>query len=456
MDQEHSEYAKHKRNWKLVRDLIQGEKALKDNDLAKVSSIAIGSTKIDSYLPYTSQTIDGPDIARYKTYVERASLFNATRRTEKGMVGMVYNKPSISEFPPQLEYLNYDVDGTGVGIMELTVETLEDILETGRAGLFVDYPSGVDIQTISDMDTYNYRANIIKYRAEQIMDWDVVNDGATQMLSFVKLKECMTMRDPDDIFKTIEVETYRVLLLNELGQYEQREYISDDEYTSTVPTDNLGEPFGFIPFFFIGATDNRPDVDIAPLLEIAELNIKHYRNSADYEESTFLVGQPMVGVIGVSQTWVDDNYPDGMLFGSRVCLMLPMGADIKLLQADPNTMSKDGMIEKEKQMLMLGARLITDGTQNETAEAARIRHSADSSVLKVIVKNITAAFTKAIYAVQIFNGDTQEFEFKLNDDFFASTMNPQELSALVSAWQSGAISSESMNAKLEKSGITDK
>jgi hypothetical protein len=150
---------------------------------------------------------------------------------------------------------------------------------------------------------------------------------------------------------------------------------------------------------------------------------------------------------------MDDNFKEGIRFGSRACLPLPGDADMKIIQADANNLAKEGMKQKEDQMVMLGARLITDGSGNETAEAARIRHSADASVLKVIVNNISNAFTKAILAVQLFNGNVDEFEFKINDDFFASTITPQELTSLVSAWMNGAIDAEQLAKKLEKNGI---
>lgn len=285
----HPEYSDNITNWKKVRDLVKGEKALKDHDLGNTNSSGFISSLTDNYIPYTSRTYEATDIDRYKTYVKRASLFNATRRTEKGMVGMVFNKPAAIELPSSLEYLNQDVDGSGISIIDLTSETLEDILETGRSGLFVDFPITDGVKTIAEMNDSNFRATIIKYKAEQIMDWRTVNDGATCKLSYVKLYEATDVQG-DTIFETTMTETYRVLLLDG-GVYKQREYTDENTYTEYTPLDNTGATFDFIPFFFIGATDNRPDVDIAPLLEIAELNLKHYVNSADYEESIHLVGE---------------------------------------------------------------------------------------------------------------------------------------------------------------------
>jgi len=458
------EYEANKNNWQMVRDLIRGEKALKDHDLSNVNQYFVNSVSsvISSvnlkrslvYLPYTSTEYTTENLNRYCTYVQRASLFNATRRTEAGMSGMVYSKESKVMLPPSLEYLGEDADGTGVGILSQSVELLNDLLEVGRAGLFVDYPT-IDASELSkaDVELLNIRSSIIKYKAEDIVDWSVTSYGASQKLSFVKLREEYSCRDVDNIFQCVTACRYRVLLLNENGVYEQRIYTSDDNYESFIPTDNTGTPFTFIPFFFVGAVDNRPDCDIAPLLEIAELNIKHYRNSADYEESTFLVGQPMVGIVGLSQQWVDDNFPNGILFGSRTVMMLPEGADIKIVQADANTMAMSGMVAKEAQMRALGARLITDGGGVETAAAARIRHAADISVLHTLVANMNDAYESSIMAVQLYNGSVDDFEFEINDDFFVDSLDSAKISSLIQLWQSGIIDQNTILSAIEEMDV---
>ncbi|MDP0908071.1 hypothetical protein Q6322_30065, partial [Klebsiella pneumoniae] len=46
-----------------------------------------------------------------------------------------------------------------------------------------------------------------------------------------------------------------------------------------------------IPFTFVGAQNNDPSIDESPLAALVEINLGHYRNSADYEDSVFLCGQ---------------------------------------------------------------------------------------------------------------------------------------------------------------------
>jgi len=302
--------------------------------------------------------------------------------------------------------------------------------------------------SIADINALNYTANIIKYNAEDICDWQCEQFGSSMKLTMVKLKEYHCSRDEEDIFTVTNDEYWRVLLLKD-GIYENRLYIDEETYTSVIPLDSEGNPFTFIPFYFVGAIDNRPDVDTAPLLELAELNIKHYRNSADFEESVFLVGQPMVAMTEMNQPWIDQNYPDGIVFGSRMVLMLPENADVKIIQATENTMASKGMAIKEEQMKMLGARLLTNGGQAETAEAARIRHASDGASASILVNNATHAYKNAILAVQLYNGSVTDFEFKLNTNFFADTMSIDDIMKVVSLWQEGIVDKRLVDEKLK-------
>ena len=67
---------------------------------------------------------------------------------------------------------------------------------------------------------------------------------------------------------------------------------------TVTPLDAKGMPFNEILFQFVGAENNSPDIDFPPLYDLAELNIGHYRNSADYEETSFIAGQPTPVVSG--------------------------------------------------------------------------------------------------------------------------------------------------------------
>jgi len=444
-----SQYEQNKQNWRLIRDLIKGESALKQHDLENLNTQSARINNLNNfklnelYLPIPDATnCSAENLFRYAQYVQRASLFNATKRSEQGMTGMVFSRPIEAVLPASVQYLLNDADGSEVGLEQQAQEVLNDILETGREGLLVDFParSADNPVTIQDAEKLGVRSTIVMYKAETILDWDSIKVNAASKLSFVKLAETVTKRDESNIFAMVKTKQIRVLLLNSEGNYEQRIYSdSEDEYETRNPVDANGLPFKYIPFFFIGSVNNRPNVDPAPLIEIAEVNLAHYRNSADFEESTFIVGQPMLVIAGLTDAWAEKYFADGIGAGARGAVLVPEGGSANFIQVQPNSMPADGMAIKSKQMVELGARLITDGGTAQTAEAARIKHSADASVLKVIVRNMIQAYIDAIAAVlQFQSGTEEEIVFSINTNFFTSKLSAMEIQAYVAAWQAGA------------------
>src|SRR5206468_661127 len=134
----------------------------------------------------------------------------------------------------------------------------------------------------------------------------------------------------------------------------------------------------FIPFTFVGATSLSPNVDKPPLLDLVEVNLSHYRSSADLEHGRHYTALPT--------PWVSGMRPDSNL---------RIGAGVAWVLEDPT--AKAGMLEftgqglqalekalesKEKQMAVLGARLLEMQPRlQETAEAVRLRHNGDAATL---------------------------------------------------------------------------
>lgn len=457
------EYAFYYPTWVMIRNLIKGERALKQHDynMMRTQVNIKAGDYVGAEMPYipmpNPEDSSNENMLRYATYIERASLFNFTKRTEQGMGGMVFLKEPVIELPAKLEYVEDDVDGTGIGIDQQAREVLEDILETGNEGLLVDFPPTDTATSIGQAEAMGIRASIIIYKAESILDWRCDKVGAAQRLVFVKLKEIKETVSDTDIFAMKCEPQYRVLLLKD-GEYLQQVYDEKGFQVGQdiIPKDANNASFDYIPFFFVGSTNNRPGLDSIPLSEIAELNIKHYRNSADWEESSYMVGQPTPVFTGLSEQWIKNVLKGSVQLGSRSAVSLPEGGGALLLQASPNTMPETGMKHKEEQAIALGARLITSGGQAETAEAVMIKHSSDASVLKTIVQNINHAYELALEAAAQFMGaENEEIEFKLNTEFITERLQGDQITALVSAWQMGAISKPVLDSKLVKGGVID-
>ncbi|MEE4290648.1 MAG: DUF4055 domain-containing protein, partial [Cycloclasticus sp.] len=285
VDSTHKQYQDSVAKWQLVRDCVAGADTVRNQG--------------ETYLPHPDKTAE--DAAqRYLDYNSRAQYVNVLARTRNAMVGMAFRKPPVMELPAQLEYLIENASGDGLSLEQLAKNTVGDLLETGRYGLLADYPIAEEGQSAAQ--TQSITASIKAYKPESIINWSATVINGQSVLSQVVLRE--TIETSTDGFESVESYQYRVLKLVD-NIYTIELWKDGDVIGTAEPRQANGSRFNFIPFIIAGAVSNDPSVDNAALYDIAELNIGHYRNSADYEESVFLVGQPQPVIAGLSQSWLD-------------------------------------------------------------------------------------------------------------------------------------------------------
>jgi len=439
-------YELYKPIWTKTREAIKGAVAVKK--------------KAEEYLPVphneSHSKSKGAQTVRYKQYLTRAVYTNFIARTKNAFVGAVFRKSPILELPKALEYLRDDATGDGLSFEQLAKDELSNLLETGRAGFLVDYPSADENLSAEQVALLDLKASIIPYTAEQIINWRADNVNGRKVLSLIVLAETY-MDDEDDEFSNETKTQYRVLRLTEEG-YSQQIYRDDKPYSEQVfPTKSNGEKWYEIPFVFVGAKNNDSTIDDAPLSDLAELNIAHYRNSADYEESCFLTGQPSLFITHSlsAEAWNDYN-PEGVVLGARAGHILGETGSATLVQAAPNGIVREAMLAKENAMVAIGARIITDRGGNETAEGARIRFASENSVLGDIVNNLSAGLAVCVeWVAEYMGANNGDIVVKLNTEFYDKSVDPQLIMSMITLLDRDIIGEQDIFDRLQSGGVID-
>lgn len=457
---QHKDYQKFISIWQMLRDCDDGANAVKSRRGS--ASGQIGSMPGTAYLPPPNAD-DGSSAnkSRYEAYRQRALFVNFVGHTKEGMLGMVFRKQSALDVDPGIDYIKDNANGEGMSADQLIKLIAADTLLLGRFGLLVDYPQMREGLTAAQ--TAGQEARVLTYPAESIINWRCETIDGRQQLSMVVLRE-PTEKASADGFDVEELMYHRALLLRD-GVYIQQLYDENDELlgieqdgifvADIVPRKSDGSTWNQIPFSFVGSVNNDDAVDKAPLYDIAEINIAHYRNSADYEESSFLVGQPTPVFSGLTQSWVDQNMSDGIAFGSRAAVLLPEAGSAMLLQAGDNQMPLKGMEIKEQQMIRIGTRIIQDQGGVETAEAAKIRFAGQNSKLGAIIGNVEEAFTRCLGWTMEFMGGVAEPEITINREFYEASIDPQLVMAAIQLMDRGVIALPDLRHQLRRSGMID-
>ena len=436
VETQHPDYTDSLPKWRLVRTCVAGAQAVRKAGVL--------------YLPNPESDDPTNTSKRYEEFKQRAQFVGVTGRTRRAMVGMAFRKTSDFKLTG-IEYIESNATGSGTSLEQLGKVVVRDLLEVGRIGLLTDYPESAPLLSKERVKALDLKASIKTYSAESITFWDTTVIGGETVLSEVRLKE--TYKVPGERFTYEEKIQYRVLTLTG-GIYTIEVFRDDKLYGNPVQPKANGKLLNRIPFVIAGTDSNDPGVDGAALYDIAVINIGHYANSADYEEGIHLHGQPMLHINAGKTSgpeW-DALNPNGVEVGSRRGIVTIDGGSATLLQAESNGAAAEAMTKKEQQMVSIGGSMIEKGGQAETAEAARIKHAGDNSVLTNVVQNGSEAIEQSLEWVAMFMGVNTTPVFIINDDFYDKSVDPQMLMAKIQLLDRGVISETDIRASLRKAG----
>jgi hypothetical protein len=432
----HPEYAESKQSWEDCEHAVEGQREIHEYGV--------------KYLPKLSGQSDD----EYKAYVKRALFYNATARTVDGLTGMLFLKPPKVEYPTSMQSIIDDVSMSGLSLHQFAEMVADDIVVFGRCGVLVDYPPITNASTMAEMAQLGARPYATKYDAESIINWKTRRVNNVQMLSMVVLEESAEIAK--DEFESEVVTRYRVLDLTDSG-YRQRVFEEDKLGKITQIGDDIyplmnGNTMSFIPFEFIGVRDNSPCVDKPPLLDLVDVNLSHYRTSADLEHGRHFTGLPTPVVSGVQL-----ESGQSLSIGSAKAWVFPdPQASASFLEFTGQGLGelREAMREKESMMATLGARMLAPESKGiESAQTASIHRAGENSVLASISQSISISLTNILEWLRDWSNITGDVLVELNRDFVPPTMTAQDLTALVQSWQAGALSFDSLFAVLKQNDI---
>ncbi|MDO7442325.1 DUF4055 domain-containing protein [Acinetobacter baumannii] len=387
----HAEYVKNVGLWQKIDDVCDGEDAVKEQR--------------EKYLPKPNAHDKTPENdAAYAAYLTRAVFYEVTGTTLNSLVGAAFATDPSFKFTPELEHLERNANGAGLSAYQLAQTGIRHLLKHYRCALYVDYPDVIPARNLKEHKEQNSYPMIHLLNAVDVINWDSMMVGNQKKLCLVVIREVVSTRGSDGFSKE-DREQFRVLRLepDENGEfaYSVQIYTKNDkgEYEGgpkKFPTDHSGRTWSYIPFTFVGAVDNSEEIKKPPLLALANLNLAHYRDSADFQESVFYMGQPQYYVSGVNWQWFDEAKARGIYVGAKVLLPLPENGKLGIEQANPNTLSREAMKDKWNQMKELGARLIEKGSAAKTATEANNDDAVQHSVLSLCVVNMNEALSMAL------------------------------------------------------------
>ena len=376
----------------------------------------------------------------YSAYVKRAQVYGAFARTVDGLLGCLFrSEPSITasdELTGELE----DVTLLGQDLTAFATHLLGELLTTGRAALMLDV-------LVDDKNTPRPFWKVLA--AEQVIAWE----RSQGQIRRIVWKESLVEINDDGEY--VEDERLKIAALLD-GVYVLRTYRQQDVVEQgsnrlewvllkeSIPEHTNG-PLDHIEMLIVDLVPSAgANPAVPPLLALSDAVIGHYQLSADLRHALHYTALPTPWVAG--RGGAGDGEP--LRIGSMTAWDLPQGAEVGMLEfTGPGVEAIAAeMTRAEQHMAALGARLLAEPTRSaETAETTRIKSASETSILMGLVSTASTALTQMLrWHAEWIGESPDDVAVALNKEFFDTKLSPQELTALVAAWQSDAMTAHDL------------
>lgn len=455
----HPKYEEMLPYWQKCRDARKGSKAIKNG------------SNCETYLPrLDSQVISdengkttGQKNREYRNYKDRAIWFGGTGKTVRAFLGMIFSdQPILQSQSAELQNLLTDHELVRYATQDdesfssLMESASDEVLTVNRVGILEDFPvqlndEGEPVQmSRKEYEEKKITSYSVMYKAEQITNWGIATRNGKRIESFYVLEE--TWLDGSESYTNPEKRLrWRILLLEEQSdrslKYKQVivKESKNDKGLIVETVEDMFYPvindknFDIIPFWCLSTTgNNTDDVKEPEILDLVEMNIGHYRNSADLENEKHYVSIKTAVFPG----WpVDDpNYGSPVLGGA---LATPDGTNQPfILEATNGSGLEVDMKEKKENMAILGAQMLASkGRYIQSATTSEIENQGQSGILGNLSATIEDFFSIILtLKIKWSLGREEGASVVLNKEYMKNTLSIEALTPLVQALQSGKMS----------------
>lgn len=372
-----------------------------------VRDMELGPAKILERGPVYLPKAPGESMENYRVRLSRAVFFNVFGHTIKALTGFVFRKdPKLGDdVPVQIagtetspgHWENIDLAGTHGDVF--LREIFQDALVAGHAAILVEFPATDGLQSAAD--ERELRPYWVPIRKDNIISWRLANEAGRTVLAQLVLKEEQYV--PAGLFSEKLQTRYRVMYRQPFGLdgpsvgYRLLEVTKDN---GVIVIDagyyrNQTE----IPLAEIITSGRRSMFESdPPLLDLAFLNLAHYRQWSDFDTSIHKTCVPIFVTTGEQNQWMDGEGKQHVLSADDG-LALPMGADAKYVSHDGAALAscKASLDDLKADMATLGLAMLTPQKQAaETAAAKRIDKASSDSQLATTARGLQDGAERAL------------------------------------------------------------
>lgn len=424
LDAQHPSYIKFAEWYQEMTDAMEGQTAIVDAG--------------ETYLPKPGgmKFISNPtdQAAAYAAFQARATYPEIVAPTVRGLSGVIHNAPVKFKLPKTLEPLIEKATIDGLTLESLARRLTRAVLSYGRVGIAV---------TVNEAGSPIFAV----YNAASIMNW-------AEDESLVVLDETGPVMQDDLSWDTVKKRLV-IEIIDQTVKAVRYTSIDGNWTPEDLPAYTMrgGGGVNFLPFVFIDTNDLTPEPDEVPLLPLARLSAKMFRQDANYQQTLTLSSTPQPVISGMSPD--DENRPKAM--GGGLIWFLPdpsQRAEILEFTGASAGAQRQAIQDTLQAAIQAGARLFaTADEQQESGEARKIKYAAQTATLTGIALTVGAGLEKVLkMAAQITGANPDDVVVEINTDFIDSTIGAQEMTAIIQGATGGILSDQTAYELFQKGG----
>lgn len=401
---------------------------------------------------------------QYEERVAGNVLFNITDLTLRTWVGKPFSASVqfTEDFTPEVKDLTEDVDLQGNNLDVFAREWFANGVSHAMSHVMVDYPK-VDFfpgRKRKDDRVENVRPYCVLYRPEDVIFAESQRIDGVETLTHVRIKKIHTYRDGWEEIQEEQVWVYdrqwvfpdeetntltEAVLLVRVGIWiydaQKEEWVENDIFYMDTDEITLVTFYSNRTGFMTGKS---------PLLDLADLNIRHWQSMSDQIAILTVSRFPMLALSG------GDGEENKLVIGPKEWLFAP-DPQAKFYYVEPNckgiAAGADDLEKLEERMKAYGAEFMKKSPDRQTASARNLDSSEATSPLQDVVYRFNDAMTRVMgYMAKWINKQLEGKAF-LPTDFQAP--EAATLQVLYNTWREGGLASEPYLKELQRRSILD-
>lgn len=402
----HPDYGKLSACWRLMRDAVAGQEAVKENAFEN-GYIA---------LPAGLKDERGKCLSEGQDYIERGRFPEVPLRHLQEVEGQLFNEDIKIELPDELLNIADSLDSQALSLEGFARVVMQEYFKIFRYGVYIQW------------NEKEARPEFVRYNAESIVNHKLGADGFPKLIVIEE-----SYQDDDNIYSH-EVNHRRIQLSIEGGRFTYREFILEDNEwvedteAAVVPTRN-GQPLERIPFVMFGSWKNVSP----PLKPIVNTTIDYFRAHVEWSHGLFYSAHPTLfanigegGSILSADIGADgEPLPYDMDIGAAKAHVF-MNGSLAYAEVSGAALGalKERVLETRDELAGLGARsFINYSASNVAALTESLQQSGERGVLATFSRDISQKLTECLmWAAEWMGLSIDDIEYALdqsqNDDEF--------------------------------------